>query len=628
MAGIIAANKDGDNMHGVAFDNAEIIAARWDLMSPIYNPVKDVIDMGAKVVNFSLGYDATKFMNASTINVFKNQSFLSSYLDIIPYQVSHNVVFVFAAGNERYEQPGILNGIPLLDEYKTQLDGLFITVVAVDKNNQLADFSNACGVAQGYCLAAPGVDILSAINKDGYYGTMDGTSMVAPVVTGSVAFLMGAYPYMKPQEIVHLLFETATDLGEPGVDPVYGNGLINLDAATEPQGELMIATTENVNGAALVARSTTMTVPALFKSSMLKKIPQKITVFDKYKRPYSMSINSMVRATHSGERNFKNDLYAFSRYQPKRTVKAGNNLTFSYAQAALSSSPTGLGTMEVHFSGNDDYVTGFYYTENTLYNTNQYFEKSLSNPFMAMNSAYGVYNRYNMSDNWNFTMEFATGENGLYDGSDEANDREFDNRVYGFNSEVSWQATDTLAFKMMSGILYEDSALLGLNGTGGFDVDDSNTYYAGLALTWSPFKNIFLSGAWYQGWTNSGAMASDLIQTGQLVSDSFALDAHWQYNGNDIVGFQLSSPLRIYKGKARFNLPVGRDDYSDTVYRQQYTAGLKPDAREYKFSLYHDRDINEDMSFKIQADVRLNPDHQKDAETDYRIMFGFNWTFN
>lgn len=40
VAGIIAADRNGAGMHGVAFENAEIIAARWDLMSPISAPGK------------------------------------------------------------------------------------------------------------------------------------------------------------------------------------------------------------------------------------------------------------------------------------------------------------------------------------------------------------------------------------------------------------------------------------------------------------------------------------------------------------------------------------------------------------------------------------------------------------
>ena len=635
VAGIIAANKDNDNMHGVAFENAAIIAARYDLMSPVDAPVRDLIDLGAQVINFSFGIEANDTLNASTAPFLASifSGVLDDYLDIVDYQIENNVVFVMSAGNEKYEQPGVINGLPLLEEYKEGLDGLFITVVAVDGNNEIADFSNRCGAAQGYCLAAPGVGIWSPIPGEGsegeyYYGELDGTSMAAPVVTGSVAFLLGAYPYMTPQEVVHLLFETATDLGDPGVDAVYGHGLVNLDAATEPQGELEIATSDSVDGSFVPVRTTSMSVPAVFKSAMLAKMPAKLTVFDKYKRPYAMPLASLIRATHSGERNFKNDLYAFSRYQAKRTVDAGNGLSFSFAPAALSTSPTGLGTMEVRFDGGNGQVTGFYYTENTLYNHDRYFEKTLANPFMAMNSAYGVYNSYALGEGLRATFGFATGENGLYDGSEDDNDREFDDRAYGLNSEVSWKATENFTLTAASGVLYEDNALLGLNGTGGFDVGDSGTYYAGLVLTWSPLQNFYLSGAWYQGWTDAGSLASDLMQTGRLMSDSFALDAYWQYNRTDVVGLQFSSPLRIYKGKARFNLPVGRDNYSDAVYRESYSASLKPDAREYRFSLYHDRQLNEDMSLKLQADMRLNPDHQKDAETDYRVMFGFSWTFN
>lgn len=625
VAGIIAANLDGNAMHGVAFENAQLLAARWDLMSPIEAPVNDLVNMGAQVINFSLGIDSTELINAA--NIVYLEDYISDYLSAFRTQVENNVVFVFSAGNEAQTQPGILNGIPLLDEFKDSLKDLFITVVAVDENNQISDYSNHCGAAQNYCIAAPGDNIFSTVTGDASYTYMSGTSMAAPVVTGSIAFLMGAYPYMTPQEVVSLVFETATDLGDAGVDAVYGHGLINLDEATKPQGELEIASSSNVNGESVSLRSTSMSVPAVYKSALLAKMPKAVTVLDKYKRPYAIPMASIVRATHSGDRNFKNDLYAFSRYQPKRKIKASDNLTFSYAPAALKTSPTGLGTMEVEFADGNN-VTGFYYTENTAYNNDSYFEKTLTNPFLAMNSAYGFYNRYSPSNEWNISMGFSIGENGLYDGSLDENDRDFDNQAYGFDSEISYQIAENINLGFISGILYEDSAMLGLNGSGGFDVGDSSTYFAGVSVSWQPVKNFYLSGAYYQGWTDAGNIASNLMQTSRLVSDSFALDGHYQYNATDVVGLQISSPLRIYRGKAKFNLPVGRDNYSDEVYRQQYSASLKPDAREYKFSLYHDKEINEDMNFKTQVDMRLNPDHQKGAETDYRIMFGFNWTFN
>ena len=628
VAGIIAANKDENGMHGVAFENAQLRVVRWDLMSSFEDPVRELIDTGAEVINFSLGIDSTPDLNASTIaeniNLLKN----GDYLDAFRYQAeTSNVVFVFSAGNESQDNPGILNGIPLLDEFKDSLKNLFVTVVSVDSNNNISDFSNRCGAAQNYCIAAPGENIVSTLPGEDSYGSSDGTSMAAPVVTGSIAFLMGAYEYMSSQEIVQLIFETATDLGDPGVDAIYGHGLINLAEAVKPQGEQQIPETNSVDGKSVSFRATSMSVPAVFRSAMLKRMPSAVVTLDKYKRPYAMPMTSIVSATHSGDRNFKNDLFAFSRYQPKKTVQASEGLSFAYAPAALKTSANGLGLMQVEFKDEKN-VTGFYYTENTSYNHDSFYEKTLSNPFLAMNSAYGFYNRYSPSSDWDVSMGFSVGENGLYDGSLDEHDRDFDNQAYGFDSSVSYRLSKNVSFGVISGMLYEDSAMLGLNGTGGFDVSDSSTYFAGVSVNWQPMRNLYLSGVYYQGITDAGNMASNLIQTGSLRSDSFALDAHYMYNKTDVVGFQVSSPLRIYRGTAKFDLPVGRDNKTDTVYRERYSASLKPDAREYKFSLYHDRSINEDMSFKTQFDMRLNPEHQKDAETDYRVMFGFSWTFN
>ncbi len=625
VAGIIAADRNGAGMHGVAFENAQIIAARWDLMSSVYAPVKDVIDMGAKVINFSLGIDSTPETNATSIQNYVPQ--LEDYIDSVRYQVEKNVVFVFAAGNEGQSQPGLLNGLPLLPEFKDSLKDLFVTVVALDKDNKLADYSNACGVAQNYCIAAPGTDIWSTVNKEDTLGMMSGTSMAAPVVTGSIAFLMGAYPYMQPQEVVKLIFETADDLGDVGVDAVYGNGLINLAKASLPQGEMELPADGNVQGQSVSVRSTAMTVPSVFKSALTEKMKRSVVALDKYKRPYALPMSSFVKMTHGGVRHFKNDLYAFSRYQPKRQVAINRQLAFSFAPAVLADSPSGIGTVSAEYA-QAEHTTGFYYTENTLYNHETYFDKALSNPFMAMNSAYGFYRRYRPATDWSVEMGFSTGENGLYDGSRENNDRDFDNRVYGFDTEATYNVTDQLSLTAMSGLLYEDGALLGMNGTGGFNIGDSNTYYTGLAVKWSPMKNLFFSGAYYQGWTDAGGFASNLMQVDRLVSDSFAVDGHYRYNQTDVIGLQISSPLRIGRGKLKFDLPVGRDNYSDAVYRERFSASLKPDSREYKFSLYNDRVISDDMNFKLQFDMRLNPDHQKNAETDYRMMLGFNWTFN
>ncbi len=79
-------------------------------------------------------------------------------------------------------------------------------------------------------VSAPGEGVYSCTDQSGY-GTMSGTSMAAPHVTGAVLLLKEAFPEVPGDEILMALYNTATDLGDPGEDNVYGNGLINLEAA-------------------------------------------------------------------------------------------------------------------------------------------------------------------------------------------------------------------------------------------------------------------------------------------------------------------------------------------------------------------------------------------------------------
>ena len=61
------------------------------------------------------------------------------------------------------------------------------------------------------------------------------TSQAAATFSGAMATLIEAKRFYNrtytPRQLVEILFETAIDIGEPGVDPYFGHGLINLPAA-------------------------------------------------------------------------------------------------------------------------------------------------------------------------------------------------------------------------------------------------------------------------------------------------------------------------------------------------------------------------------------------------------------
>ncbi len=48
--------------------------------------------------------------------------------------------------------------------------------------------------------------------------------MATPHVTGAVAVLLQRFPYMTSAQIADVLKTTATDMGAPGIDALYGWG--------------------------------------------------------------------------------------------------------------------------------------------------------------------------------------------------------------------------------------------------------------------------------------------------------------------------------------------------------------------------------------------------------------------
>lgn len=137
----------------------------------------------------------------------------------VKYALDHNVSVVVAAGNERAADNK--------RNYLAAINGV-IAVGATDSENKITYFSNSGDYVS---VAAPGYDIISSVPslfglKE--YKKMSGTSMAAPHVAGVVALLKSKFGALAtPQWVKQRLEKTATDLGVPGRDDLYGHGLVN-----------------------------------------------------------------------------------------------------------------------------------------------------------------------------------------------------------------------------------------------------------------------------------------------------------------------------------------------------------------------------------------------------------------
>ncbi|SEM23583.1 autotransporter-associated beta strand repeat-containing protein [Luteibacter sp. UNCMF331Sha3.1] len=149
-------------------------------------------------------------------------------------------LFVFAAGNEGKSDPSTIAKLPSL---VSNLEQGWLTVVALDSDNtsQIASYSNRCGVAKNYCLAAPGTIIVTAPDATAdkishVYGA--GTSFAAPQVSGAAAVVAQAFPGLSLNGVRTVLLGTADDLGDPGPDAVYGYGRLNVGRAIRGPAKL------------------------------------------------------------------------------------------------------------------------------------------------------------------------------------------------------------------------------------------------------------------------------------------------------------------------------------------------------------------------------------------------------
>lgn len=233
--------------HNIAGD-ANIV--KTDIATPdnslqTYDYIANSINQSSAfdIYNASWQIPSSESMNAARA-IYNTQSEIKTYAAAQEYMynitsynfitqlrnsaVDNDSIFVWAAGNESATESGALSALPLAFP---ELQGHFVNVVSVDNDNNLAWYSNQCGITQNFCIAAPG----SAWDTDANdYNS--GTSFATPVISGAIAIIKEAFPYMKSEEITRLLFVTAQDLGETGVDSVYGWGLLDMDKATRPVG--------------------------------------------------------------------------------------------------------------------------------------------------------------------------------------------------------------------------------------------------------------------------------------------------------------------------------------------------------------------------------------------------------
>lgn len=302
VSSILGASRDAQGMRGVAYDSL-LYSYRVDAFAGRFLPgvatdaawaqvLEQHITDGIQVSNNSWG-------STLAITQVSEGRLRSTYRQVIPTLVraqQQGTIFVFAAGNDGGTQPSVIGAMPVrIGELQDQ----WLVVVAVDEQLRETAFTNRCGLAAEFCVAAPGQDINAArANEDGYR-TLSGTSMAAPHVAGVVALVYQRFPELDPAEITNRVKATASLDGLTGFGPqgctidtcseaqmraIFGHGLVNAQAATSPIGTLVYATDGNAKtSAGHELGSTSFSVPAGLGPAIADQLSQtKVAVFDSF----------------------------------------------------------------------------------------------------------------------------------------------------------------------------------------------------------------------------------------------------------------------------------------------------------------------------------------------------------
>ena len=341
VAGIVAGKRDGNEFHGVAFDS-ELVGANIDYhgsgsahMSYASQALQDITKLkasnsnggeGMNIVAVNMSFNKTNpNFHYGTVTELSDGTFSAPKItDHVTHSgggaqywqvaTDNDIVLVNSAGNGLYID-GSMNYDYALDPgiWATQVDnngdlilgGKMIIVgnwggtkadgqvVGSKAGHICLDIvANKCNdkyrVSDFYILA-PGNSVYSSVPGDGY-STMGGSSMAAPQVTGAMGILHQMWPHMKGENLVKLVLNTA-DTNINGYDVnIHGQGMLDLDEATQPQGAIGVPTTGRVDGTKIGLNNTYFATGSSSAFSSLQNL--KIMIIDGYDRDYYINLGS------------------------------------------------------------------------------------------------------------------------------------------------------------------------------------------------------------------------------------------------------------------------------------------------------------------------------------------------
>ncbi|MFC4349135.1 S8 family peptidase [Kordiimonas lipolytica] len=658
VAVVAAGIKNDADTHGVAYD-AEVIAVDFfsgvrsyqersnGILYTVSNPYLYAYENGARVINKSLGFDEDDVVsNLPDVDERYTLEFETTAIEA-------GALIVSSAGNNYDPEPSLsnLNAIDRLVERGILNNGKGALILAgsVDENLEISDFSDRAGdgIARFHYLVAPGEKIVAPWNTEangpGLY-FLSGTSFSAPHITGAAALILDRWPSLTGREVADILFETATDLGEAGVDNIYGQGLLNLDAALQPVGQAKVAVKA---GAQPVADAAILLGSAFGDAAGLHAGLKDIMILDSYGRDFQMDASGLVQAS-TNKRLLEGALNLRRDQQASSLGLGGMALNYSLArdrdfaptfaltgQAEQSFDPTIDASFEFTGTlGNTTWVIG---TGRSLtdalrrqpvdYRTGQTLSVTDANSsplpggggsYMAVGQPVGKNSMV-----WvglSLDQDSGTDRHPVKAFRDDSRTQSVGARFEHFTTSASWA--------LEAGLSHEDSSVLGSRSAGSLALaGGADTTWLGASGTWFVSDRISASVSGTATMTRTSAHTGSLFDdVGTILGTSFTarLTAMDVMTDTDQLSLTLHQPLRVESANA--HLTVGdRLDIDGNVLFKERQLSLTPSSRELALELAYRTQLG-GWFLEANAGQRFNAGHVADV-SDTLLLIGLSKSF-
>lgn len=586
-----AGRRNDEGSHGVAFD-ATLVILRADKPGSCMPAAAGGNDSGCTFNTDAIahGVDAARVAGARVINMSLGGSAVPTALaDAIGRATAAGIIVVIAAGNDGSANIDPFAGIATNDAVARNL---VIVAGSVGDADAISSFSDRAGDAATHYLAAVGERVRAPDASNTAY-LWSGTSFAAPQISGAIALLAQAFPNLSGAQIVDLLHRTARDVGAPGVDPIYGNGVIDLTRAFQPVGTASLAGT-----ATAVSLTTNATLSAPMGDAATGQLGA--VILDRYARAFAIDLATTVRRA-APDRVLLGALQ--SRVRTVAMARGGMTMAITLApradgdialertmltgaQANGARAIAGLLTQRV--DAKTSIAFGVSQGSGTL--TAQLVGQTEPAFLVASADLTGFRNESRSAG----AVRHQIGGVGItaaiergdvitrgYDLVDTLAARQrspYDKAIVTLDKRIG-----AVAATVAATTLVEQNSLLGARFEGGLGAPRTTTRFLDASARWGFGAGWSLGATARHGWTvarlrRGGSGGGQ----GLLVTEAYAADVGKEgIFGGDSIGLRITQPLRVARGGIDYLLPTNYDYASQTVdaYTSQF-LNLAPTGRE------------------------------------------------